>query len=185
MHSPLDPSTCVPNKSLRLTVKAFLKAEEKKRAKGSISAKKTENSAPAESKVSAPSVEPPVEVAPQAPAEPVEPGADSAISTTTGVSRVPVCLSSLSLTAYQSAGEHQTEVTENNIGSEHVQPESNDNQEQHEAVEDATDHTQEQSEEHAEDQEGNNEDWQANQGMNPMMGMSNTGFSNFSGMMGK
>lgn len=33
-HSPLSPDDCRPNKSLRLTVKAFLKNEEKKRDKG-------------------------------------------------------------------------------------------------------------------------------------------------------
>lgn len=32
-HSPLDASSCIPNKSLRLTVKAFIKSEEKKRIK--------------------------------------------------------------------------------------------------------------------------------------------------------
>lgn len=30
-HSPLDASTCTPNKALRLTVKAFVKSEERKR----------------------------------------------------------------------------------------------------------------------------------------------------------
>jgi len=33
MHSPLSADDCKPNKSLRLTVKAFLKNEEKKRDK--------------------------------------------------------------------------------------------------------------------------------------------------------
>ncbi|KAH0148867.1 hypothetical protein KCU82_g13343, partial [Aureobasidium melanogenum] len=31
-HSPLDADMCKPNKSLRMTVRAFIKAEEKKRA---------------------------------------------------------------------------------------------------------------------------------------------------------
>ena len=33
-HSPLSADDCKPNKALRLTVKAFLKSEEKKRDKG-------------------------------------------------------------------------------------------------------------------------------------------------------
>lgn len=36
MHSPLSADDCKPNKSLRLTVKAFLKNEEKKRDKQEI-----------------------------------------------------------------------------------------------------------------------------------------------------
>lgn len=36
-HAPLDGSTCNPNKSLRLTIKAFLKSEERKRSKSKIS----------------------------------------------------------------------------------------------------------------------------------------------------
>lgn len=30
MHSPLGPDGCIPNKNLRMTVKAFLKSQEKK-----------------------------------------------------------------------------------------------------------------------------------------------------------
>ena len=33
-HSPLSADDCKPNKALRLTIKAFLKSEEKKRDKG-------------------------------------------------------------------------------------------------------------------------------------------------------
>ncbi|KAF2763331.1 hypothetical protein EJ05DRAFT_34291 [Pseudovirgaria hyperparasitica] len=47
-HSPLSAEDCKPNKSLRLTVKAFLKAEEKKRDKdrGTPQAKHTDTSVP-------------------------------------------------------------------------------------------------------------------------------------------
>lgn len=59
-HSPLDASTCKQNKSLRLTVKAFLKSEEKKRGKTAVEAQ-----APIESAPAAP--EPPATPAPAAP----------------------------------------------------------------------------------------------------------------------
>jgi len=51
-HSPLDASTSKPNKSLRLTVKAFIKAEERKRNKDSVD---TKTPAPAVSAVPGPS----------------------------------------------------------------------------------------------------------------------------------
>ncbi len=55
-HSPLSAEDCKPNKALRLTVKAFLKSEEKKRDKGraggnAVSSAPSAPQAPAESSV--------------------------------------------------------------------------------------------------------------------------------------
>jgi hypothetical protein len=56
-HSPISADDCKPNKSLRLTVKAFIKSEEKKREK--------------EKAVSAAAILPPTPSAAESPATPV------------------------------------------------------------------------------------------------------------------
>lgn len=74
MHSPLSADDCKPNKALRLTVKAFLKNEEKKRDKVRV------DSVPATPTTAAPAPQPDVYAEPDPTIEAVEaPKADNIV----------------------------------------------------------------------------------------------------------
>ncbi|PNS16119.1 hypothetical protein CAC42_4520 [Sphaceloma murrayae] len=172
MHSPLDPASCTPNKSLRLTVKAYLKSEEKKRAKESAPVKTAEV----------------VPVGTPVLATPVE-HASEAVDALVQIS-VPSSAAE-DIPTVEAGAEHPAEQQPTANADRDEQPDLEAVHAQQEAVnEDDADAVpqegvEEQTEGNAETQDNQNANWQPTQGLNSMqMGMPTAGFGNFTGMMG-